>query len=294
MKIKISMSIIAITISTLIIYQVLQSEEQENRLYESEINLEEAKNFRVYYQAGKKVLIARALMQKPSLLILDEPTTYLDPRAKFDIMLKLKEIAYNDNISILASMHEVELVYRIADYVMVLDEGEIVAYDIPEVVFNDMLLQKVYEINTVRWNTLSGSFEIKRVEEPFIHVVSGAGSGIPVFRILVRLGYSFSTGILDPSDADYHIVESMNAKIYHTKPFEPVTNADITNTLSNLLDTKLVIDTGFPIGSNNRLNLRLLKELKDAGIKVFSLRDDNLNALIKVLKNEIKYKTYHQ
>lgn len=58
----------------------------------------------------QKVLIARALAQKPTLLILDEPTTYLDIPSKVELIKLLKKIAAENNVAIIMSTHDLELI----------------------------------------------------------------------------------------------------------------------------------------------------------------------------------------
>jgi iron complex transport system ATP-binding protein len=65
----------------------------------------------------QKVLIARALAQKPTLLILDEPTTYLDIPSKIELINLLKKIAMNNNIAILMSTHDLDLIEKEVDQI---------------------------------------------------------------------------------------------------------------------------------------------------------------------------------
>jgi phosphonate transport system ATP-binding protein len=76
----------------------------------------------------QRVGIARALMQQPSLLLADEPTSSLDPRTSVDIMTLLREQGASLGIPVLVNMHDVELARRFADRIVGMSGGRIV-YD---------------------------------------------------------------------------------------------------------------------------------------------------------------------
>ena len=65
----------------------------------------------------QKVLIARALAQKPKLLLLDEPTTYLDIPSKVELMKLLKKISIENNVAIILSTHDLDLIESQADQI---------------------------------------------------------------------------------------------------------------------------------------------------------------------------------
>jgi phosphonate transport system ATP-binding protein len=76
----------------------------------------------------QRVGIARALMQRPRLLLADEPTSSLDPRTSVEIMGLIRSLAEEHGIPVLVNMHDVELARRVADRIVGMAGGEIV-YD---------------------------------------------------------------------------------------------------------------------------------------------------------------------
>jgi len=98
------------------------------------------------------VLIARSLAQQPDILLLDEPTSQLDPAHRITVLRTLQKLSKRD-ISILLTSHSPETAALIADEVCLLKEGTI-AYSGPaEEVLTDEILQSVYGVPfTVRWS----------------------------------------------------------------------------------------------------------------------------------------------
>ena len=80
----------------------------------------------------QKIAIARALLTSPSLLLLDEPTTGLDPRSKLDVQSFIEDIRRSHDASIVLTTHDLEEAERLCDEIVVLNEGRIVAQGSPE------------------------------------------------------------------------------------------------------------------------------------------------------------------
>ena len=80
----------------------------------------------------QKVAIARALLTSPSLLLLDEPTTGLDPRSKLDVQAFIEDVRTNHNASIVLTTHDLDEADRLCDRIAVLNDGRVVAEDTPD------------------------------------------------------------------------------------------------------------------------------------------------------------------
>jgi len=79
----------------------------------------------------QKVAIARAFLTQPILLLLDEPTTGLDPRSKREVQAFVEDLRDNHDATILLTTHDMQEADTLCDRVAILDEGEIVALDTP-------------------------------------------------------------------------------------------------------------------------------------------------------------------
>jgi ABC-2 type transport system ATP-binding protein len=79
----------------------------------------------------QKVAIARALLTSPSLLLLDEPTTGLDPRSKLDVQTFIEELRATHDTTIVLTTHDLAEAERLCDRITIIDGGRVVAEDTP-------------------------------------------------------------------------------------------------------------------------------------------------------------------
>ena len=91
----------------------------------------------------QRVGIARAVMQEPTLLLADEPTSSLDPKTSVEIMELLANVARSREIPVLINMHDVELARRFADRIIGMANGSVV-YDGPPAELTDEVLKRIY------------------------------------------------------------------------------------------------------------------------------------------------------
>jgi ABC-2 type transport system ATP-binding protein len=80
----------------------------------------------------QKVAIARALLTSPTLLLLDEPTTGLDPRSKLEVQSFIEEIRESHDASIVLTTHDLDEAARLCEEIVVLNDGRIVAQGTPD------------------------------------------------------------------------------------------------------------------------------------------------------------------
>ena len=80
----------------------------------------------------QKVAIARALLTSPTLLLLDEPTTGLDPRSKLDVQSFIEELRTTHDTTIVLTTHDLAEAERLCRHITVLDGGRVVAEDTPD------------------------------------------------------------------------------------------------------------------------------------------------------------------
>jgi len=101
--------------------------------------LEERSNFELSLGEMQKVVLASILSLKPKVLVLDEPSVFLEAKTVSELYTILKDLAVNEHVTILAVEHDLNKVIEYADKLIVLDEGEIIWQGKPEDLTVDMM-----------------------------------------------------------------------------------------------------------------------------------------------------------
>ena len=122
-----------------------------------------SKKYFSYLSDGEKKisLIARALIKKPDILILDEPIANLDYKSKFFVVDKINELS-KLNTRIFCVTHDISMITRIYDRVLMLKDGKIIADGHQNKVINSENLNKLYGID-VEVAKNNGLWNIKRL-----------------------------------------------------------------------------------------------------------------------------------
>lgn len=94
----------------------------------------------------QRIMLARAICQEPEVLVLDEPTSYLDVQFKLDILGTIRHIAKEKNISVILSLHELEFVPAVADRVLCISGEEDAWVGSPEEVMTGEVLEALFHL----------------------------------------------------------------------------------------------------------------------------------------------------
>jgi iron complex transport system ATP-binding protein len=138
----------------------------------------------------QRVMIARALAQEPVLLMLDEPTAFLDVPSRVEVMGLLRQLTREGPLAVVVSTHDLELALRTADVVwLVMPGGEVMA-GAPEDVVLTGGLGRAFEGRRIRFRAEERSFRLLTGERGEA-VVRGAGLRAALAAaVLEREGYS--------------------------------------------------------------------------------------------------------
>lgn len=100
----------------------------------------------------QRILLARALCQQPELIVLDEPTSYLDIRYKLELLTILKRMVREEDLAVLMSLHELDLARRVSDTVVCVAGDHIDRVGPPEEIFTRDYIAKLYHMEPGRYD----------------------------------------------------------------------------------------------------------------------------------------------
>lgn len=221
----------------------------------------------------QKLIIARAIAQEPEIIILDEPTIHLDPKNKIEVLSILYRLSKKKGVTVLVSLHDIDVASRISDLVLLVKEGRIIDFGPPEKVINQERIAQLYDLKDVHFNSKLYTFELlKNNKRKDIFVIAGAGTGTPLYRMLLRHGFGIITGIIHENDIDFHVANSMKLEVIAERAFQKIGKNTLKKAFSFIDHAKAVIDSGFPVGSFNRENIDLIYYAIKKEKKAYTLR----------------------
>ena len=219
----------------------------------------------------QRIMLARAICQQPELMILDEPTSFLDIRYKIELLEILRTMAHKKGITVVMSLHEIDLAQKISDYLVCVKGDRIFAHGTPEEILTNGLVNRLYDISGEEPHYPLGNIELpKSSGKPVIFVVGGNGCGAPFYRFFSRKGLPFHTGLLQQNDIDYHIALPLAASVFAGKAFTDFPDELAREALETLEACRYIINCGCEIGEHNRMNNLLFNKAKQLGIEVLS------------------------
>lgn len=97
----------------------------------------------------QRVVIAKALAQNPSIILLDEPTSHLDINHQIEILNLLKKLNQDKGTTIVVVIHDINLAARYSDEIIMMNDGEIIDVGIPEKVITKKNIEFAYNIDVM-------------------------------------------------------------------------------------------------------------------------------------------------
>ena len=160
---------------------------------------------------GQKQLLnlASVMAMQPEVLILDEPTSQLDPIASADFLNTIKKINEELGTTVIITEHRLENVFALADRVIVMEKGEIIANDIPE-----NIGRILKDVNNEMFASLPTPVQV-------FYGINADGK----CPLTVRDGRNWLSEIFMNNDLKYTSLEENNDKIFNQKPILEIKDA---------------------------------------------------------------------
>ena len=133
----------------------------------------------------QRVLLARAVCQQPEILLLDEPTSFLDVKGKAELMGILQTLAHEKNVAIIVTLHELELAQKLADAVVCVAPQGVSGVLTPQEAFTRENICQLFDLTAVQYAALFGDAEAKPKPKFEYYIRSG--------QKLLRCGYTTGT-----------------------------------------------------------------------------------------------------
>lgn len=219
----------------------------------------------------QRVMLARAICQEPDMIVLDEPTSFLDIKYKLEFLSIIQKMARSRNLSVIMSLHELDLAGRISDQMVCVRGDKIDRCGTPEEIFTKGYIPKLYGMTVGSYDELSGNLELEKVSgEPKVLILSGNGTGTSLFRRLQREGIPFAAGILMENDLDYPSAKALASEVISVRAFAPIREAEQKRAMELVEQCEKVIftlpeDHFSQMGEYGRILEKLLTFAKETG-----------------------------
>lgn len=118
----------------------------------------------------RRLIIARALLHRPKILLLDEPTTGLDPNVRQEIWEKLEELRRTENLTIVLSTHYMDEAEKLCHRLIVMSHGKIVAEGVPRDLIAERARQYTLEVREARSELTKHNGDILSVRRGTTHL----------------------------------------------------------------------------------------------------------------------------
>ena len=171
----------------------------------------------------QRVMMARAICQETDIILLDEPTSYLDIRHKLEFLSLLQKMAREKKLSVIMSLHELDLAKKVSDKIICVGQNSVERFGTPQEIFTGNYISELFSMTAGSFDEASGSMELEAPKgAPEVFVLAGAASGQETFRELQRKGIPFATGIIYENDMDFPVAKALAAEMVSVGALEHI------------------------------------------------------------------------
>jgi iron complex transport system ATP-binding protein len=227
----------------------------------------------------QRAALAMALAQEPRIIMLDESIAHLDINHSQEVLRILMKLNREEKITVLLVSHDLNLAAQIADRLLMIDGGRLVANGSPGDVMQEEMLSRVYgcELRVRRdpyggHPVVTGTLDTvlrRPAARQRLHVIGGGGMGIELFRRLLIEGFEVTAGVLNRLDSDAEAARALDIPCALEQPFSAVGAASLEEARLMVTQADGLIVGPVPFGSGNVVNLELAAEALKAGKPVW-------------------------
>ena len=214
----------------------------------------------------QRLMLARAICLDTEVLILDEPTSYLDMGFKLDILTTIRMLARKKNLAVIMSLHELDLAQKVSDTIACVKGDHIDRIGTPEEIFAGTYVQELYGVSDTSFDPVTGEVFLNPSRgTPEVFVIGGGGSGIAVYNRLQRQSIPFVAGILQENDMEYQTARALATEVIFQKAFYPLEESQIADAKKWIDQCESCICTLDPekFGPLNEANRQLMEYAKE-------------------------------
>ncbi|HHX87413.1 MAG TPA: ABC transporter ATP-binding protein [Firmicutes bacterium] len=216
----------------------------------------------------QRVFLARALAQETPLLLLDEPTAFLDIGYQVELLELLQGLNIREKLTVIAIIHDLNLASRYCRKIFMLHQGKIFAWGSPQEVLTRDNILKVFRTEVlvephplgnvpqiIPISTSSPSGKQKTCLAQKVHIIGGGGSATGVINQLHLEGVPLSAGVLSIGDSDWATARRLGIDMVEESPFSPIREGQHWKNLQLIEKSAAVVLAPLFLGHGNLLNV---------------------------------------
>lgn len=217
----------------------------------------------------QRVILARAIAQKPEIILLDEPTSALDVHHQIEVMELIADLNEKEHITVVAILHDINMASRFCHRMVLLQNGNVAVDGTPSEVISRKNMESLYNMKLmIRESPMFGKPEIvpirvmeeKKIKKPcHVHVICGASGAVRVLEELDARGYEVTAGVLNQGSEDWAVCQELHLQCVEAAPFTPVTEEKQKENLELMQSADLILVADVPFGISNLMNLKGLE-----------------------------------
>ncbi len=234
----------------------------------------------------QRVIIAQALAQDTSLLLLDEPTQHLDINHQLALLHMLSEMC-GRGLAVIMVIHDINLASQYCNQILVIKKGREFARGTPQEVLTSAVLQEVFGVGSIITSHavtkrphvvfLPAADGLSSVAGPRIHLICGGASGAPMMRDLLECGAYLTAGVLNLGDGDEEVGRALELRMATEVPFSHISREAHEANLELIGQADVVVVTDFHVGPGNLLNLEAARRALEFGKKVLLFSPESMH-----------------